>query len=629
MNKYISSEQWMPAANLSFEPESLRIIKSNRNVLVSAGPGAGKTELLAQRASFLLQTNTCVFPRKILALSYKVDAAGNLTDRVVERCGNLLAVRFDSRTYDAFAKSILDQFRNLLPDEYQPSQYYDIANQTDIKNALNKAGYWQEANNKFYFSGRYFTEYKLPAVDTPYGDIARRVWPILLKGSDMLEPKLTFSMISRLAEMIVRLNPMIRKSIQMSYQYVFLDEFQDTPAHHFDLIKTCFGGSGCIITAVGDKKQRVMGWAGALENVFEKFSIEFNALTETLLVNHRSAPRLVELQKPIVKYLTEEEIPINCSTRWEVDEGVAEVWRFKNEDDEALMTAKKILSLMAIDGVQARDICILARVRPSEYSSALIRELKRHGLEARLEEPYQDLLKEDLITLLKSVLLLAAGDSFPDEWIFSVNLLKSIKGYNLRSANQLQLHQNVEESFNSFLSSFRNKMKTVQNKEEFMKRLETILDYFDRDLLHGQYRQYNNAYISYLTQKFGDLIWKEYELCNDWVLSIERFNGEGSIPIMSIHKSKGLEFNTVFVLGVEDQAFFGYENNPSEELCTFFVSVSRAIERLYLTCCKIRDNHIVSINTIELFYKLLKNSGTCDFFAFDENFEEKFEWYFK
>ncbi len=61
---------------------TLELIKSNQNMLVSAGPGAGKTELLAQKAAYLLQTNTCENPQKILALSYKVDAAKNLEKRV-------------------------------------------------------------------------------------------------------------------------------------------------------------------------------------------------------------------------------------------------------------------------------------------------------------------------------------------------------------------------------------------------------------------------------------------------------------------------------------------------------------------------------------------------------------------
>ncbi|WVV49583.1 UvrD-helicase domain-containing protein [Pseudomonas sp. NA13] len=74
----------------------------NRSVI--AGPGAGKTELLAQRAAFLLQTDAAPSPRRILAISFKRDAASNLAARVRQRCHHTHASRFDSMTFDAFAK---------------------------------------------------------------------------------------------------------------------------------------------------------------------------------------------------------------------------------------------------------------------------------------------------------------------------------------------------------------------------------------------------------------------------------------------------------------------------------------------------------------------------------------------
>ncbi|HEY5073769.1 MAG TPA: UvrD-helicase domain-containing protein, partial [Pyrinomonadaceae bacterium] len=76
-----------------------------------AGPGAGKTETLAQRADFLLRTGTCPYPKRILAISFKKDASENLKARVTIRCGHQLASRFDSHTFHAFAKRLIDIFR--------------------------------------------------------------------------------------------------------------------------------------------------------------------------------------------------------------------------------------------------------------------------------------------------------------------------------------------------------------------------------------------------------------------------------------------------------------------------------------------------------------------------------------
>src|SRR5215468_11328786 len=99
---------WRPVGVESLEPAAERAVRSSSNTVVVAGPGAGKTELLAQRACFLLQTGTCEWPFRILAISFKRDAARNLGDRVRLRCGHELSARFDSFTFDSFAKRLVD-----------------------------------------------------------------------------------------------------------------------------------------------------------------------------------------------------------------------------------------------------------------------------------------------------------------------------------------------------------------------------------------------------------------------------------------------------------------------------------------------------------------------------------------
>src|SRR3954451_14224861 len=110
----IRVDQWVPS-DLELEPNALAAAKEiERNVALTAGPGAGKTEMLAQRADFLLRTGTCRYPKRILAISFKVDASQNLKARVRRRCGLELASRFDSHTFHAFAKRIIDRFRLAL-----------------------------------------------------------------------------------------------------------------------------------------------------------------------------------------------------------------------------------------------------------------------------------------------------------------------------------------------------------------------------------------------------------------------------------------------------------------------------------------------------------------------------------
>jgi hypothetical protein len=75
---------------------------------------------------------------------------------------------------------------------------------------------------------------------------------------------LTFSMIGRFAELLVRTNPMVREALRLTYSHLFMDEFQDTTQVQYDLVKTIFCRSQTIVTAVSDHKQQIMRWAMAM-----------------------------------------------------------------------------------------------------------------------------------------------------------------------------------------------------------------------------------------------------------------------------------------------------------------------------------------------------------------------------
>lgn len=170
----IRMEDWSPNDGLILEPNALIAATAlEKNIVVMAGPGAGKTELLAQRADFLFRTGSCPYPRRILSLSFKIDAAQNLRERVRLRSGSQFAARFDSFTFHAFAKRIIDNYRPALSGQ----------------NAL-KANY---------------------RVD-PY---------IRIVGE-----QITFKDLVPLALEILRSNRYARGGIRQTYSHVFLDEFQ-------------------------------------------------------------------------------------------------------------------------------------------------------------------------------------------------------------------------------------------------------------------------------------------------------------------------------------------------------------------------------------------------------------------
>ena len=79
----ITIDSWCPADGLQLEPNAqIAATEQNESLALTAGPGAGKTEMLAQRADFLLRTGVSRYPKRILAISFKVDASKNLKERV-------------------------------------------------------------------------------------------------------------------------------------------------------------------------------------------------------------------------------------------------------------------------------------------------------------------------------------------------------------------------------------------------------------------------------------------------------------------------------------------------------------------------------------------------------------------
>src|SRR5690349_6032206 len=123
----VRPQDWKPQGVADLEPRAWEALReTERSVLVTSGAGAGKTEFLAQKATYLLQTGICSAPKRILAISFKRDAARNLDERVNKRCPPEQARRFDSMTFDGFTKHILDRFRAAIPSPFCPPANYRL-----------------------------------------------------------------------------------------------------------------------------------------------------------------------------------------------------------------------------------------------------------------------------------------------------------------------------------------------------------------------------------------------------------------------------------------------------------------------------------------------------------------------
>lgn len=611
--KIVNENNWKTVGNITLEKNALDAIKCEKNTLVIAGPGAGKTELLAQKACYLFETNLCRAPQKILAISFKKDSAENLKERVLKRYGEEIKDRFISLTYDAFFKSIVDHFIYSLPVNCRPNINYVIADDNMINEAFKKAANKDISLDRSIIKNK---NKKINSVTLPLDEnsLEGKVWNYLLKGFDNNEAAITFSMITKLATYIVDTNPMIKRAIQATYSYVFLDEFQDTTELQYLFLKSCFKDSKSIITAVGDYKQRIMVWAGALKTVFDDFRSDFNADDFNLIMNYRSAPRLVSLQKAMYGILNESQSYVGTSDKWNDDDGCVKLLMSKNELQESQNVVESIKENIS-DGMDLKDICILCKQKIKDYTSQIIIDLQKEGIRARDEGEYQEQLSEPIVNLILNFLKLSVNRKSLDEWI---NLeTEYIAIMDETDENQDDIYRDCIYKLDCKLKEINKYLKLPLDINKFNYMIDNIIDFFNIDRIKARYITYKQGdYFNKTITKFKDLFWKEYEYAElNMIKAIEGFRGLYSIPIMTIHKSKGLEYSAVYFIGLEDDAFWNYNNQQEEDRCAFFVAISRAKKFLMFTFCEQRKNTknpIQKTEKIEEFYDLLSESKVAE-----------------
>lgn len=633
MIRYTNCKEWFPSDEIELEDAAYDSVKVDTNCIVIAGPGAGKTELLAQKACYLLQTNKCQNPQKILAISFKKDAARNLAERVENRCGKDLSKRFVSRTYDSFAKHLVDHFRMSLPENYRPPAEYSIASHDDIERLIKQYILPHDLENEYgihevsttEFIRFYLTQNMLP-ISKDYSNVNEwligKVWYSLIKGESWLSPSLTFPMISRLAEYLLRFNPSIKKALRMTYKYVFLDEFQDTTKEQYDLVKTAFLGSNSILTAVGDDKQRIMKWAGAMEDIFNRYRKDFFAVQKELIMNHRSAPRLVAIQKAISHAINGRIIDIKTNKKWNKEDGICENWVFNDEKEEAEVVCESIKTWIEKENISPRDICIIAKQNVDAYSKLIVEGLKQNNIKARNEANLQDLLSDEVAQAVLNIIILTNSKHAPVQWIEVVELIKMLKGYDDDSKEEKI--RGLEIELNKFLMELKSSFEATANKEQLKELINIIIKFLGENIIMGIFPQYKNRVnLNKLIDDLTSNLWKEFNEVMDWTKAVMELKGVSSIPIMTIHKSKGLEYDTVIFVGLEDGAFWSFRQQQQEDMCAFFVALSRAKRRAIFTFSNLRTDRFNRTRTqsktqIRTFYDLLRESQVVDEVAFTE-----------
>lgn len=529
----IPVEQWQPADGLTLEPNAMRAVLEQKKCLaLTAGPGAGKTEMLAQRADFLFRTGTCRYPKRILAISFKVDASTNLKERVKRRCGNELSSRFDSYTFHAFAKRIIDRFRCVLTGN----------------NAL-KSGY-------------------------------------TIGEQRIIGEQITFNDLVPLAIEILKSSEIARNAIRQTYSDVFLDEFQDCTNLQYELIKLAFQGTRVRLTAVGDTKQKIMAWAGALDGIFQTFAQDFSAVALNMYRNFRSKPVLLRLQNKIIQRMDPNSVMPDEQLLG--DEGDIILREYNNSSDEAKQVVDLIQKWSSEEKVPLSEIAILVSKQADLYTQLIMQELDSRQIPYRNEQQLQDISTEPIARLIVDYLLCLYGEKEPNAWIrLEEQLMPFVDDEELEFSRRLY--------FQVFFSEQQRKIKqAIQNGNKYSdwwERVKEFLEKISRETIVALSPEYEseprlNGLIEETQKHIAELFNKE----SDLIKALRYFSDDQAVRILTIHKSKGLEFHSIILLAVEKETFWGKtDKEKDEDRCAFFVGVSRAKQRLLITYSEQRE----------------------------------------
>jgi superfamily I DNA/RNA helicase len=622
--RFVHPEDWTPLGLSTLEPEAKSAIQYGGNSAVVAGPGAGKTEFLAQRAGYLFQTGLCSAPQKILAISYKRDSAANLAQRITTRLPQF-AGRFVSMTFDAFAKGLVDRFGASLPSPWTVHRHeYEVT----FWNGRDVADWRQDAFAAETESFRL----EMDSVVNPQRFLHDVVgsWPLpddptAATSESMLHADLRwwhdqyltgtkrrvdFVMLNRLAELLVRSNTQLRAAIRATYPFVFVDEFQDTTAAQITLLSTLFGSTEVITTAVGDGKQRIMRFAGALDEALGRYEKDFGAKRFELSWNFRSTRSLVSAQHVIGSTLDAGLRMAESKVTTEPDHEALSTWTYPSATVQAQHVAAMIATDMRDHGRTAADFVILVRQKVAGFEPALATAFASEGIRVRNDDTQygamklQDLLKHDLTRLLLSVLRLASTPPpLPDAWTTAHTLVSRVTGTD-RGGNA---DRRVADGLGVFIADLH---KWLAARDASSTPAHDVVR-AARDIINDEQAaafvagQNAGDHVSLIIEALIARIEAIRTQCPSWSGLIDRISDEDAVSLMTIHRSKGLEFHTVFVLGLDEREWWSYEKDPNDAMSAFFVAFSRAAQRVVFTTT---DAHAPQSGIADL-YALLDSAG--------------------
>ena len=597
------------------DPQKQAVLHIDGPLMVLAGAGSGKTRVITHRIVHIIHQG--IAPHNILAVTFTNKAAKEMRERVealTKKYPPSERAVVDSNplvtTFHSLGVRLLREFHETLGLRRHFTIYDRSDSQKAVKQAIEKAGYNpKEFEPRKILSmisrakGDAMTVLSFKDAANSYPEqVTAEVWE-LYEETLKKEHALDFDDLLAKTLHLLKTSKDVRETLQNRYKYIHVDEFQDTnqvQSTIMDLL-TSEAKNVCV---VGDIDQNIYSWRGAdIKNVLQ-FEKNYPG-TKTILLeeNYRSTKTIIAASNDIIN-VNKNRVDKNVFTNNSEGDKIT-LYAGMTGYDEAEYVALAAQTLIA-DGAEPSSIAILYR---TNFQSRSLEEAFLN-----FDVPYQLLgtkffeRKEvkDVLSYLRLALNPGSNADLtrvintPTRGIGKVTMLKVIEG------NQADLNAGAASKVKAFEAIMADIAKVAVEKPlsdtiKFIMKRSGLEDSFkDEGTEEAMERIENLRELVTLASRYNDIDPNEAteQLLETAALQsdqdeLKEKEEQNAVRLMTIHASKGLEFGTVFITGLEE-GLFPHERiddgktDQEEERRLFYVALTRAESKLFLTYAHMR-----------------------------------------
>ena len=574
-------------------------------LLILAGAGSGKTSVLTKRVAYLIKERN-VSPKNIVAITFTNKAAKEMKERIIKEVGKE-GYDIQISTFHSFGLRIIKENYEKLGYEKNFTIIDSDDSLTVVKKIIKDIGYDPKIYNPRAIRNKISScknEMTSPEAYERYAasDFEKVVQEVYAKYEKKLQRNnsVDFDDLLLLPIELFKKNPDILNKYQDLYQYILIDEYQDTNEAQYILTKM-LSAKNRKITCVGDDSQSIYSFRGANYKNILNFEKDYkDAKTILLEQNYRSTSNILDAANQVIKN-NKMRKDKNLWTSRGIGEKI-KYYRAYNERDEAQYVIRKIKELTNRN-VEYKDIAVLYRT--NAQSRVLEEEMLKENLPYRVIGSFYFYSRKEIKDLIAYLRLIHNSKD-------NVSLLRVIntpkRGIGLKTIENLTIQADaMGVSIYEAISSgkeleFKNlieKLKEMSKDLTLTELIDKVLDASgmkkeleDEKTLEAEVRLENLEEFKSITKTFeereGLISLEDFLLEISLISDVEEYKDDPNrISLMTVHSVKGLEFDHVFVVGMEEGIFPHInslmDNSELEEerrLC--YVAITRAKDDLHL-----------------------------------------------